>query len=194
MALKDTTFAESLNCWGEDSNLTLLSLPFARRGMPAPADRVRSIQYGCFASLSMTGQRWHSEQFVIPSVSEESSAWMLRFAQHDRMRMANLTLLSLSFNKERDVCASRQGEVNPVWMLRFAQHDRMRMANLTLLSLSFTRRGTSAPADRVRSIQYGCFTSLSMTGQRWHSEQFVIPSVSEESSAWMLHCATLRSA
>jgi len=51
MALKDTTFAESLNCWGEDSNLTLLSL---------------------------------------------------------------------SFNKERDVCASRQGEVNPVWMLHYA--------------------------------------------------------------------------
>jgi hypothetical protein len=42
--------------------------------------------------------------------------------------MANLTLLSLSFNKERDVCASRQGEVNPVWMLRFAQHDRPKVA------------------------------------------------------------------
>jgi hypothetical protein len=53
MALKDTTFAESLNCWGEDSNLTLWSLSFAG--------------------------------------------------------MANLTLLSLSFNKERDVCAGRQG-------------------------------------------------------------------------------------
>jgi hypothetical protein len=54
---------------------------------------------------------------------------MLRFAQHDRMRMANLTLLSLSFNKERDVCASRQGEVNPVWMLRFAQASlRLRRA------------------------------------------------------------------
>ena len=87
---------------------------------------------------------------------------MLRFAQHDRMRMANLTLLSLSFNKERDVCAGRQGEVNPVWMLRFAQHDRMRMANLTLLSLSFTRRGMSALADRVRSIQRGCFTALTL--------------------------------
>ena len=111
--------------------------------MSAPADRVRSIQYGCFALLSMTGQRWHSEQFVIPSVSEESSAWMLhcacaalsmtrrchserseessawmlRFAQHDKLRMANLTLLSLSFNKERDVCASRQGEVNPAWVI-----------------------------------------------------------------------------
>jgi hypothetical protein len=51
--------------------------------------------------------------FVIPSVSEESSAWMLRFAQHDKLKMANLTLLSLALQKERDVCASRQGEVNP---------------------------------------------------------------------------------
>ena len=58
--------------------------------------------------------------FVIPSVSEESSAWMLRFAQHDKLKMANLTLLSLSF----------------------------------------TRRGMSALADRVRSIQRGCFTAL----------------------------------
>ncbi len=37
----------------------------------------------------------------------------LRFVQHD-WGMANLTLLSLSLQKERDVCASRQGEVNPV--------------------------------------------------------------------------------
>ena len=41
----------------------------------------------------------------------------LRFVQHDKLRMANLTLLSLSFNKERDVCASRQGEVNPAWVI-----------------------------------------------------------------------------
>jgi len=38
-------------------------------------------------------------------------AWMLRFAQHDKLGMANLTLLFLSFKKERNVCASRQGEV-----------------------------------------------------------------------------------
>ena len=67
---------------------------------------------------------------VIPSDSEESSAWMLRFAQHDktksvipnavrnpvhgcftsRVRIANFTLLSLFLLKERDV-AERQGEV-----------------------------------------------------------------------------------
>ena len=81
---------------------------------------------------------------------------MLRFAQHDKLRMANLTLLSLSFNKERDVCASRQGEVNPVWMLRFAQHDRMRMANLTLLSLSFNKeRDVSATPKQGEVKQYG---------------------------------------
>ena len=85
---------------------------------------------------------------------------MLHYAQHDRLGMANLTLLSLSFKKERDVSASpKQGEVNParecftaltlafsitgdvipsvarnpVWMLHCAQHDRLGMANLTLL-------------------------------------------------------------
>ena len=51
----------------------------------------------------------------------------------ERVRMANLTLWSLSFAG---------------------------MANLTLLPLSFTRRGMSALADRVRLIQYGCFTAL----------------------------------
>jgi Leucine-rich repeat (LRR) protein len=127
MALKDTTFAESLNCWGEDSNLTLLSLSFNKE-----RDVCASRQ------------------------GEVNPVWMLRFAQHDRMRMANLTLLSLSFNKERDVCASRQGEVNPVWMLRFAQHDRMRMANLTLLSLSFNKeRDVSATPKQGEVKQYG---------------------------------------
>jgi hypothetical protein len=55
--------------------------------MSAPADRVRSIQYGCFASLSMTGQRWHSEQFVIPSVARNpvrGCFTALRFVQHDK--------------------------------------------------------------------------------------------------------------
>ncbi len=41
---------------------------------------------GCFASLSMTKGRCYSEHSlcVIPSGSEESSAWMLRFAEHDK--------------------------------------------------------------------------------------------------------------
>jgi hypothetical protein len=46
---------------------------------------------------------------------------MLRFAQHDREEIANLILLSLSLQKERDVSAMpKQGEVNPAWMLRSA--------------------------------------------------------------------------
>ncbi len=59
--------------------------------------------------------------------------WMLRFAQHDKLGMANLTLLSLSLQKERDVCTSRQGKV----------------------ALSFR-----TPA---RNPVGGCFTSFSMT-------------------------------
>ena len=39
---------------------------------------------------------------------------MLHCAQHDRLGMPNLTLLSLSFKKERDVSVKpKQGEVNP---------------------------------------------------------------------------------
>jgi len=50
--------------------------------------------------------------FVIPNASEESTAWMLRCAQHDRMGTAKLTLLSLSLQKERDVLVKpKQGEV-----------------------------------------------------------------------------------
>jgi len=73
-------------------------------------------------------------------------------------------LLSLFLQKERDVCASKQGEVNPVWMLRFVQHDK--------------------------SGKCGCFASLSMTAVwSFRTLFFVIPSVSEESIAWMLRFA-----
>jgi len=58
-----------------------------------------------YAAFSMTGD-------VIPSVAR-NPVWMLHYAQHDRLGMANLTLLSLSFKKERDISASpKQGEVN----------------------------------------------------------------------------------
>jgi hypothetical protein len=81
---------------------------------------------------------------------------MLRFAQHDKLKMANLTLLSLSFNKERDVCASRQGEVNPVWMLRFAQHDRPKVA-LRAVCHSERERGIQCVDASLR------YASFSMT-------------------------------
>ena len=52
--------------------------------------------------------------FVIPSVSEESSTWMLRFVQHD---------------KTEDVIPS-VSEESSTWMLRFAQHDKLVDASL----------------------------------------------------------------
>jgi len=57
--------------------------------------------------------------FVIPSVSEESSTWMLRFAQHDKLVDASLHFFVIP-NAVR----------NPVWMLRFAQHDKLVDASL----------------------------------------------------------------
>ena len=103
--------------------------------------------------------------FVIPSESEESSAWMLHFAQHDKRGVipsAFFVIPSALFchsERERGIqCVDaslrlrsvqhdKRGVIpnavrNPVWMLRYAQHDRLGMANLTLLSLSFKRRGT----------------------------------------------------
>jgi len=52
-----------------------------------------------------------------------------RRAQHDRMRMANLTLWSLSFNKERDISATpKQGEVK-----QYGQKHKGQIMNLPLL-------------------------------------------------------------
>jgi hypothetical protein len=144
---------------------------------------------GCFASLSMT-DRCHCEHsflsfrtlfFVIANTlfchcerSEESSAWMLRFAQHDKLVDA-CALFSMT-----DRCHSEHSFLslrtlffvipnavrNPVrgcfaslsmtnwWMLRFVQHDR---------PMSF------------RTLFFVIANTLFC-----HSER------SEESSAWML--------
>ena len=49
---------------------------------------------------------------VIPN-AVRNPVWMLRYAQHDRLGMANLTLPVPLLRKERDVSASpKQGEVN----------------------------------------------------------------------------------
>ena len=125
----------------------------------------------------------------------------LRSVQHDKLEIANLTPLSLSLQKERDVCASRQGEVNPAsgcfaplsmtrakmsfrtpvrnpvrcgcfTSLRFVQQDKLEMANLTLLSLALQKE-RDVCASRQGEVAFRA---------------------RQESSAWMLHCAMLRSA
>ncbi len=73
-----------------------------------------------------------SALFVIPSQSEESSAWMLRSAQHDKSENVIASavgnpvcggLLFLSFCKERNVSATpKQSEANPVCRFCFVQH------------------------------------------------------------------------
>jgi hypothetical protein len=75
---------------------------------------------------------------VIPSVSEESSTWMLRFAQHDKggvvphalfchsERQRGIHSWMLRFaqhDKTEDVIPS-VSEESSTWMLRFAQHDK----------------------------------------------------------------------
>jgi hypothetical protein len=119
--------------------------------------------------------------FVIPSVSEESTHgcfaslsmtnwWMLHFIQHD---------------KTEDVIPSVSEE---------STHG-------CFTSLSMTRPKMSFRAS-VRNPAHGCFASLSMTNwwmlrfvrhdrpkMSFRTLFFVIPSVSEESSTWMLRCA-----
>ena len=55
-----------------------------------------------YASFSMTDD-------VIPN-AVRNPVWMLRYAQHDRLGMANLTLLSLSF-KRRGTFRHRRNRV-----------------------------------------------------------------------------------
>jgi len=84
------------------------SLSFARRGMfwrkPKQGEVAQSSKhFFCHSEHFLLS--FQVLFFVIPNASEESTAWMLRCAQHDRMGTANLTLLSLSLQKERDVLA-----------------------------------------------------------------------------------------
>jgi len=62
-------------------------------------------------------------------------------------------------------------------------------ASLRLRSVQHDKCGVIPNA--VRNPVHGCFASLSMTKATvsFRTLFFVIPSESEESSAWMLHCA-----
>jgi hypothetical protein len=64
---------------------------------------------------------------VIPSVSEESSTWMLRFAQHDRL----MSFRTLSFVIPN---ASEESTHGCFTALRFVQHDMLCHSEHSLLS------------------------------------------------------------
>ena len=70
------------------------------------SERERGIQYGCFTALRFVQ---HDKRGVIPN-AVRNPVWMLRYAQHDRLGMANLTLLSLSF-KRRGTFRHRRNRV-----------------------------------------------------------------------------------
>jgi hypothetical protein len=133
----------------------------------------RNPAHGCFTSFSMTRPAvpstlfsfralcfvipsslfCHSEHTfsVIPSVSEESSAWMLRLAQHDK--------------------TSR------------AQHSFFHSAHSVS---SFRALFSVIPCNPFRALCFVIPSSLFCHSEHTFS---VIPSVSEESSAWMLRLA-----
>jgi hypothetical protein len=107
--------------------------------------------------------------FVIPSGSEESSAWMLHCVQHDSVEHAARFFLSFRapfpcHSEHPFLVIPRGSEESSAWMLHCVQHDSVEHAARFFLSFR-------AP--------FPC-----------HSEHLflVIPRGSEESSAWMLHC------
>jgi hypothetical protein len=75
---------------------------------------------------------------VIPSAlfchserSEESIAWMLRFAQHDKSgKHGCFTSLSMTACGHSERSFLHDSEESIAWMLRFAQHDRSMDASL----------------------------------------------------------------
>jgi hypothetical protein len=60
---------------------------------------------------------------VIPSASEESIAWMLHSAQHDKGKCGRFTSLRSVQHDNCDVISSAIEESSAMWMLRFTQHD-----------------------------------------------------------------------
>jgi hypothetical protein len=100
---------------------------------------------------------------------------MLHFVQYDSRVVIPNTLFCHS-ERERGIHS---------WMLHCAQHDKSGKCGC-FASLSMTRPKMSFRA-RARNPLRGCFTSFSMTrAVSFRTLFFVIPSVSEESIAWML--------
>ena len=94
---------------------------------------------------------------VIPSVSEESSAWMLRFAQHDKLVDASLRNASFSMTavwsfrtlffvipnacEESTYGCFASLSMTNWWMLRFIQHDKGGVVPHALFCHSERERG-----------------------------------------------------
>jgi hypothetical protein len=143
------------------------------------SERERGIQYGCFASLSMTSAlSFRALFFVIPSESEESSmdaSLRLRSVQHDK-RSVIPSALFLSFRALFFVIPSESEEssMDASLRLRSVQHDKCGVIPNALF-LSF------------RALFFVIPSALFLS---FRTLFFVIPSESEESRAmWMLHCA-----
>jgi hypothetical protein len=98
------------------------------------SERMRGIQYGCFASFSMTRPKMSFRAHA------RNPVWMLRFAQHDKsgkrgcctwhdkVGMANLTLWSLSFARRGTFWRKpKQGEVSKQGTVKTERASGMRL-------------------------------------------------------------------
>jgi hypothetical protein len=191
-----------------DASLRLRSVQHDKRGVVPSA--VRNPVHGCFASLSMTSAvSFRALFFVIPSESEESSAWMLHFAYapfsmtrwchsersflsfRARARnpvhgcFASLSMTSaVSFRALFFVIPS-ESEESRAWMLRFAYAPFSMTSAVSFQVLFFVIPSALFLSFRARARNpvRGCFASPSMTSAvSFRTLFFVIPSESEESS------------
>ena len=74
-----------------DASLRYAAFSMTGDVIPSEARNPVWMLHCAYALFSMTDD-------VIPS-AVRNPVWMLRYAQHDRLGMANLTLLSLSFER-----------------------------------------------------------------------------------------------
>jgi hypothetical protein len=144
----------------------------------------------------------HDSRVVIPSAlfchserSEESIAWMLRFAQHDKsgkhgcFTSFSMTRPKMSFRALFFVIPSACEE-SIAWMLRFAQHDKSGkhgcFTSFSMTAVWSFRALFFVIPNAVRNPLRGCLRSVQ------HDSRVVIPSAlfchserSEESIAWI---------
>jgi len=128
--------------------------------------------------------------------------WMLRFAQHDKSDSVIPNALFCHSERERGIqygCFASLSMTKATVSFRtlfFVIPSAVRnpvhgcFASFSMTSAVSFRALFFVIPSAVRNPVHGCFAPFSMTSAvSFRALFFVIPSESEESSAWMLHCA-----
>jgi hypothetical protein len=179
----------SMTSWGRGYRTSLRSVQHDKRGViPSESEESSAMWMLHFACALFSMTRWcHSERERGIQCGCFAS---LRSVQHDKLGSWIPHFADASVSMTRAV-SFRARARNPVHgcftSLRSVQHDKLGswIPHFADASVSMT----SAVSFRARArnpVRCGCFTSLRSVQ---HDKRGVIPSESEESSAWMLHFA-----